>query len=98
MTMPPVACVICEELTVMAGLVFEVLLVSVTLVAVMVKLPLVPKVKLKDLVPATRAAFVGDEIPVESLDNILTVSVTVLIRFQLASTALTLMVKGVVAV
>src|SRR6266536_970432 len=98
MLVPPVACVICDELTVMAGLAFEVLLASVTLVAVMVKLPLLPKVKMNDFVPATSAAFVGFGVAVESLDKILTVSVTVLVRFQFASTALTLIVKGVVAV
>ena len=47
MALPPVAAVICEALTVMDGLVFEVLLPSVRLVAVRVLVPAVSRIMLK---------------------------------------------------
>src|SRR5438876_915385 len=93
MAPPPVAGVICEELTAIDGLVLGDLLASVTLVAVTVKLPLVPKVTLKAFVPATRSEFVG-RVAVVSLLVILIVSVAVLIRFQFAYTALTVTLKA----
>src|ERR1043166_6938255 len=94
MALPPVAWLNCDGLTEMAGLVLGALLASVTLVAVMVKLPLALKVTLNDFVPATRAAFAG-RVAVESVEVIFTVSVTVLTRFQLASTAVTVTAKKV---
>ena len=94
---PPVARVNCDGFTVMSGLVLGLLLASVTFVAVTVKLPLVFNVTLKDFVPATRAALDGS-VAVESLDRIRIVSVAVLIRFQLASTAFTVTLESVPAV
>src|SRR5205823_4862021 len=85
-------CVICEELTGMLVLVLAVFAVSVTLLAVTVKLPAVLKVTLKAFVPATSAALAGN-VALASLEVIFTVSVTVLIKFQFASTALTVTLK-----
>src|SRR5438552_1875952 len=74
----------------MGGLVFAVLLVSVMSVAVTVWLPAVLSVTLKFRVPAANAVFAG-KVAALSLEVIPAVSVTVLTRFQLASTALTTM-------
>ena len=85
------------ELTVTAELVFAPFEPSVVSVAVAVELPPVLSVTLKLLVPATSAALMG-RTALASLDVIATVSVTVLIGFQLASTALTVILKAVPAV
>src|SRR5439155_3622598 len=84
-------------LTVMGGLVFAVLLVSVMSVAVTVWLPAVLSVTLKFRVPAANAVFAG-KVAALSLEVIPAVSVTVFTRFQLASTALTVTEKAVPAV
>src|SRR5438477_231520 len=81
----------------MAGLVLAVLAPSVMSLAVTVRLPAVFRVTLKFFVPATNAALAGN-VAFTSLEVIPTVSVIVLTRFQLASTALTVTVKGVPAV
>src|SRR5438477_286138 len=80
----------------MAGLVLAVLAPSVMSLAVTVRLPAVFRVTLKFFVPATNAALAGN-VAFTSLEVIPTVSVIVLTRFQLASTALTVTVKGVPA-
>ncbi len=59
--------------------------------AVTVQLPTVRLVTLKDLVPATNAALDG-KMALASLEVMAVVSVTLLTRFQLASTALTVTV------
>src|SRR5947199_78393 len=64
--------------------------------AVTVLLPAVFKVTLKVCVPATKAAFAGC-VSFRSLVLMPTVSVTVVTVFQLASTALTVALKGVPA-
>ena len=74
------------------GLVLAVLLPSSRSVAVIVALPAVFKVTLKVCVPALKAALAGN-VALASLAVMPTVSVTVLTRFQLASTALTVTVK-----
>src|SRR5438445_1459 len=96
MALPPVACVNCAVLTVMAGLVLAVLLPSVRSLAVRVKLPLVLKKTGKFCVPDANAALAG-RVAVVSLAVIPTRSVTVFTRFQLASTALTVTVNPVKA-
>ena len=96
MALPPVACVNCAVLTVMAGLVLAVLLPSVRSLAMRVKLPLVLKKTWKFCVPDASAALAG-RVAVESLAVIPTRSVTVFTRFQLASTALTVTVNPVKA-
>src|SRR5437879_3379457 len=83
--------------TVIEGLVFAVLLPSVTSLAVTVLLPAVLKVTLKLCVPATKAALAG-WVSFRSLVLMPTVSVTVPTVFQLASTALTVTLNGVPAV
>src|SRR6266545_6545292 len=83
--------------TVIGGLVFAVLFVSVMSEAVTVWLPAVLSVRLKLLVPAANAALAGKVAPA-SLEVIPTVSITVLTRFQSASTPLTVTVKAVPAV
>src|SRR5581483_2772047 len=70
---------------------------SVLSLAVTVKLPAVLGVTLNVFVPATNAAAPG-AVAFVSLNPIPAVSVTVLMRFQLASTAFTVMVKAVPAV
>lgn len=82
-------------LTVMAGLVLAVRAVLVTSEAVRVADPLFEKVTVNDLVPATKAAF-GGRVAVESLDVMEMVSVDDT-RFQLASTALTVMANALPA-
>ena len=81
----------------MEGLVLGVLEPSVLSVAVRVAAPAVFNVTLKACVPALKAAVAG-KVALASLDVMPTVSVTVLTRFQLASTALTVTVKLVPAV
>src|SRR5438552_3174552 len=83
--------------TVIEGLVFAVLLPSVTSLAVTVLLPAVLKVTAKLGVPTTRAALAG-WVSFRSLVLMPTVSVTVPTVFQLASTALTVTLNGVPAV
>jgi hypothetical protein len=82
--------------TVIAGLVLAVFVPSVMSVAVTVRDPTVFKVTLKVFVPATRAALAGNA-AFTSLEEIPTWSATVLIRFQFASTALTVTLNGVPA-
>src|ERR1700730_11204083 len=84
-------------LTVVAGLVFWVFVPSVTSEAVKVGAPAVFGVIAKTLVPATSAAFAG-RVAFASVELIPTVSVTVLMRFQLASTALTVALNAVPSV
>ena len=83
-------------LTVVAGLVFAVLVPSVWSVAVTVEEPAVTSTIEKVLVPATRAAGIGG-VALPSLVLRATVSVA-LTGFQLASTALTVTLKLVPAV
>ena len=78
----------------MLGLVLAVLVPSVMSVAVTVRLPAVLNLTLKVCVPPLRAAL-GGRAALASLEVMPTVSPTVLTRFQLASTALTVTVKGV---
>src|SRR5439155_1144176 len=75
-------------LTVIAGLVLLVLLLSVMSEAVSVCEPAVLKVALKALVPVISAASAGNTALV-SVELMSTMSLTVAIRFQNASTALT---------
>src|SRR5262245_13838105 len=72
----------------MAGLVLLVLLPSVTSDAVIVWLPAVLNVTLNDCVPVASAALAG-AVALASLNEMPTVSFTLLTRFQFASTALT---------
>ena len=83
--------------TVMDELVLAVLVPSVLSVAVTVRLPPDFKVTLKVFVPATRAAFPGST-ALLSEEVIPTVSVALVIRFQLASTALTVTLNAAPAV
>src|SRR5437867_9795259 len=84
-------------LTLMAGLVLAVLVPSPGSLAVTVRLPAVLSVTLKLCVPETNAAFEGRTALV-SEDVMLTVSVTLVTAFQLASTALTETANAVPAV
>ena len=84
------------ELTVIDGLVFELFEPSVTSLAVTVALPAVMNVTLKDFVPATNAAL-DDRTALPSEEVTPARSVIVFIRFQLASTARTVTLKGVPA-
>ena len=84
-------------LTLTEELILAVFEPSVTSVPVTVALPAVLSVTLRVLVPATRAALAG-KAALASLEVIPTMSVTVLIKFQLASTALTVTLKEVPAV
>src|SRR5438094_506114 len=93
MALPPVAAVYWAVPTAIAGLVLAVLLPSERSVAVMVWEPAVPKVTGKVCVPATRTVLVG-KLAAESLEVMPTRSVTVLIRFQFASTPLTVTVNA----
>src|SRR5438105_563664 len=81
----------------MAGLVLAVFAPSVLSLAVTVRLPAVFRVTLKFFVPATNAALAGN-VAFTSLEVIPAMSLIVLTKFQLASTALTVTVKGVPAV
>src|SRR5438046_10018677 len=80
--------------TVIAGLVLVVLLVSVRSLAVKVLLPTVLRVTLSVLVPETNAVMAG-RMALLSEELRLTVSEMVSLRFQLASTALTVTLNGV---
>src|SRR6059036_862746 len=80
-----------------AGLVSAVLAGCVMSEAVTVWLGPIFKVTLKFLAPATRAAFAG-KVAVGSLEVIPTVSVTLVTKFQFASTARAETVKAVPAV
>jgi len=82
---------------VIAGLVLEVFVPSVRSDRVNVRLPAVRNVTLKVLVPETSAALIG-KAALLSLEVNPTVSATVFTKFQLASTALAVTVKGVPAV
>ena len=84
-------------LIVVAGLVFGLLAPLVMSVAVKVALPAVFAVTAKVFVPATSAAFAGRDAFASEL-VIPAVSVTVLTRFQFASTAFTVTLKLVPAV
>lgn len=75
-------------LTVIGGLLLAVFVGSVTSVAVTTQLPAVLLVKANDLVPETNAAFTGTT-SFASVELMFTTSVTLVIRFQFASTALT---------
>src|SRR5258706_4411709 len=77
----------------MAGLVLEVLLPSVRLVAVSVCEPTVSRVTVKSSVPAISAALAGRS-AAGSLDVMLIKSAGVLTGFQLGSTALTVTLKA----
>lgn len=81
--------------TVMLGLVLAVFVPSVTLVAVRVAVPAVFRVREKEIVPATNAALAGG-MALGSEAEMLTVWEDET-RFQLASTALTLMRKALPA-
>src|SRR5262245_7186077 len=94
---PPVAGVYWAGLTAMAGLVLEVLLPSVRSVAVRVKLPGALKWTIRFGRPAARAVA-GGRVAVVSLELRPTVSLTVLTRFQKASTALTVTSKPLPAI
>src|SRR6266568_1303149 len=94
MALPPVAAVYwMVPPTVMVGLVLAVLPGSVTSLAVTVWDPAVLKVTLNVWVPATSTELVG-KVAAESVEVMAAVSVTVLARFQLASTALTVTLNG----
>src|SRR6266404_1437900 len=82
-----------EPLTEIPGLVFAVLLPSVTSLLVIVCEPVVPKVTLNVCVPATSAALAGN-VAAASLDVMLTVSPIALTTFQFASTALIVTLNG----
>ena len=85
-------------LTVMGGLVLEVLAPSVMFVAVTVQLPTVLKVTEKVLVPEASAALAG----CVSFGSVVVIPIVLagaaLTRFQLVSTALTVTVKAVPAI
>src|SRR5438477_861703 len=81
----------------MAGLVLAVLVPSVISLAVTVRFPAVLSVTLYVFVPATNAALAGN-VAFTSLEVIPAMLVIVVTKFQLASTALTVTVKGVPAV
>src|ERR1051326_683155 len=84
-------------MTGMAELVFAVFVPSVASVAVTVGMPAVLSVTLKLRVPATKAALEG-RAAFESDEEIAIVSVALVMRFQLASTALTVTVNALPAV
>ena len=84
-------------LTVIAGLVLDVLVPSVISLAVSVALPAVFSVTLKVCVPAVSAVLEG-KLALESLEEIPTKSVRVLTTFQFVSTAFTVTLKAVPAV
>ena len=84
-------------MTVIAGLLLGLLLLSVRLLAVRVQLPTVFNVTLKVLLPLTRAAFAG-RAALLSEEVMPSVSLMLLTTFQLASTALIVMLKAVPAV
>src|SRR5262245_21009179 len=81
----------------MAGLVLLVLLPSVASDAVSVWLPAVLNVTLNDCVPQVSAALAG-AVALASLNETPTVSLTLLTRFQFASTALTVAANAAPAI
>jgi len=83
--------------TAINGLVFAVLLPSLTSVAVIVKLPTVLNVTLNVLVPATKKPFAGG-VALVSVRVIEVESVMPFTRFQLSSTALMVTLKAVPAI
>ena len=83
-------------LTEIEALVLAVLLPSLASVAVTVRLPAVLSVTLKVWVPEIKAAFAGS-VALLSEELIPTVSAAFVTRFQLASTAFTVMLKAVPA-
>ena len=83
--------------TEMAGLVFADLELSVRSLAVSVAVPALFSVTLNVLIPETKPALAGNEVLL-SLEVIPTVSFTVVVTFQLSSTALTVTLKAVPAV
>ncbi len=84
-------------LTVIAGLTLAVFVLSVRLLIVRVEVPVVLKVTLKVFVPLTNAVFAGSA-ALLSEAVMLMVSLMLLTTFQLASTALSVMLKAVPAV
>ena len=90
---PPVACVSCDELTAIDELVLIAIAECVVFEAVTVELVTVFRVTLNDFVPDPSAAFAGN-VAAASLEVIFTVSL-VLIRFQFASTELTVTLNAV---
>src|SRR5207248_742092 len=84
-------------LTMIEELVLEVLLLSLASLAVRVALPAVLRVTLKFWLPLERTALAG-RVALRSEALKPTVSVTLVRRFQLASTALTVTLKAVPAV
>src|SRR5439155_726749 len=84
-------------LTLMEELIPGVLAPSLISLAVTVRVPVLFNVILKVRLPAASAALDG-KVALPSLDVMPTVSVTVLTRFQLASTALTATLKAAPAV
>src|SRR6266568_895034 len=84
-------------LTVIDGLVLEILVPLVTSPAVSVRVPAVLKVTLKVCVPPTNAVLTGSP-ALASVEVNATVSVAVVATFQFASTALTVTLNGVPAV
>src|SRR5438034_248639 len=81
----------------MAELILAVLVGSVMSLAVTVRLPAVLRVTLKLRVPAIRTALAG-KLALLSVELKPTASVTLVTRFQLASTALTVRLKAAPAV
>src|SRR6266404_369178 len=92
MAVPPVAVVYWAGATAMAGLVLEAFVPSSRSVAVRVKLPLALKATVRLVVPAASAVAAG-RVALMSLELRPTVSLTLLTRFQKASTALTVTAK-----
>src|SRR6266566_5426827 len=95
--LPPVAALNWARVTVMDGLVADRIVCATTSVAVRVKLPLVLKNTKSGEGRAESGALAG-KVAVESVEVIPTVSVTVLTRFQLVSTALTVTLNAVEAI
>lgn len=94
MPLPPVAPVNWTvPPTVIDGLVLAVLVPSVASVAVIVCEPVAPKVTLKTWVPEASAAF-GGRVAAKSVEVMATTSLAVGMRFQFASTALTVTLKA----
>ena len=83
--------------TVIPGLTLGLLLLSVRLLVVRVEVAVVFRVTLKDRVPPTSAELAG-KMALVSEEVTPMISVTFVTRFQLASTALTVMLKALPAV
>src|SRR5437870_13493735 len=84
------------ELIVIDGLVFGLFVISVMSLAVTVELPRLLSVRLKFFVPAASAELEG-RVALVSEEVIETVCVVFVIKFQLASTALTVTAKATLA-